>query len=132
MKLDLSNQIDQKRAESYLAKLIEKQARIEIKKFYAKRTLSQNAYFHVACTILSDYSGYTVDEMKIIIKDQLEFMTYTKHGHKFYVSSADLDKIKFMALVDYTRDFGDQNGCYIMTPEDWLENQFIIEKELKI
>jgi len=132
MKLDLSNDIDRKRAESYLAKLIEKQERIEIKKFVSKRTVQQNKYFHVACSILSDYSGYTVDEMKIIIKDQLEFMNYTKHEHKFYVSSADLDRIEFIALVDYTRNFGDQHGCYIPTPKEYLENQFIVEKELKI
>ncbi len=132
MKLDLSNEIDRKRAGSYLAKLIEKQARIEIKKFIPKRTIQQNKYFHMACSILSDYSGYTVDEMKIIIKDQLEFMTYTKHGHRFYISSADLDKIAFIALVDYVRDFGEQHGCYIPTPAEYLESQFEIERELKI
>ena len=91
MKLNLSNSIDRNKAETYLKKLVEKGAKIELKEFKPKRSLSQNNYFHVCCAILSDFSGYTIDEMKIIIKDQLEFMNYTKNGHKFYRSTADRD-----------------------------------------
>ena len=132
MKFDLQNDMDYKKAITYLKKLFERKDKIEIKKFQNKRTNLQNRYFHVACTILSDYSGYTVDEMKLIIKDKLEFMNYDKGGHHFYRSTADLNKELFIILVDYTRGFGQDQGCYIPTPQEYYESQFDTEKELKI
>lgn len=132
VKFDLKKDIDLKRAKMYFEKLINDSAKIELKKFAKKRTLQQNAYFHCACTILSDFSGYTVEEMKLIIKDKLEFMNYDKGGHHFYRSSADLNKEEFMILVDYTRGFGQDQGCYIPTPQEYYESQFDTEKELKI
>ena len=132
MKYDLINDSEKDQARKYFDKLCESEAKIEIRKFHGKRTLSQNSYFHVACTILSDYSGYTVPEMKIIIKDQLDFMSYDKGGHHFYVSSANLDKMQFIELVDFVRAFGESNDCYIPTPEEYLQSQFEIEKQLNI
>lgn len=132
MKYDLINDNEKTLARKYFDKLCESKSKIELKQFHGQRTLNQNAYFHVACTILSNYSGYTVAEMKIIIKDQLEFMSYEKGGHRFYLSSADLDEMDFIALVDYVRDFGDKHGCYIPTPEEYYESQFEIEKQLNI
>lgn len=132
MKYDLSQEADKKMAISYFKKLLDSGARIELKKFHSQRTLRQNNYFHAACKMLSDYSGYTIDETKIIIKEQLEFMTYEKGGHRFYRSSADLDKIEFADLVDFTRDFGDQHGCYIPTSDEYMESQFEIEKQYNI
>jgi len=129
MKLNLSNNIDRNKAETYLKKLIEKKAKIELKEFKPSRSNQANKYFHVCCAILSDYSGYTIDEIKIIIKDQLEFMTYTKNGHKFYRSSANLDTDEFTLLVDFTRSFGEDHGQYIPTPEEYYDNQFDIEKQ---
>ena len=69
MKYDLINDKEKQLAEKYFKKLCESEAKIEIKKFHGQRTIQQNSYFHVACKILSDYSGYTVPEMKIIIKN---------------------------------------------------------------
>ena len=132
MKYDLINDKEKELARGYFDKLCESEAKIEIRKFHGKRTLNQNSYFHVACTILSGYSGYTVPEMKIIIKNQLEFMNYDKGNHHFYRSSAELDKLEFIALVDFVRDFGDSNGCYIPTPEEYIESQFEIEKQLNV
>lgn len=132
MKYDLINDKERELAKKYFDRLCESQSKIEIKKFHGARTLSQNKYFHVACTILSNYSGYTVDEMKLIIKNDLEFMTYNKGPHRFYRSSADLDKVEFIALVDHVRNFGQDNGCYIPTPEEYIESQFEIEKQVNV
>ena len=132
MKYNLINDNEKKLAQSYFDKLCESGSKIELKKFHGARTLSQNRYFHVCSTILSDYSGYTVPEMKIIIKDKIDFMSYVKGGHRFYVSSADLDKMQFIELVDYVRSFGESNGCYIPTPEEFIESQFEIEKQYNI
>ena len=132
MKLDLSREYDINRGKTYLAKLIKSGARIELKKYQERRTIQQNSYFHVACKILSDYSGYTVPEMKIIIKDQLEFMVYEKKGHRFYKSTSDLTKEEFSELIEFVRGFGETHGCYIPSPEEHITSQFEIERELQI
>lgn len=128
MKLDLTKSIDIGRAKTYLETLIKKGSKIELKQYRPKRTNRQNAYFHVCCGLLSDYSGYTIDEVKKIIKDQLEFMKYEKGGHIFYRSSSDLDTLEFTKLVDHTRSFGEDHGCYIPTPEQYYETPFDVEK----
>lgn len=132
MKLDLSIPFDRNKAETYFKKLMEEKARVEIKKHVSKRTNLQNAYWHVACTILSNETGCTLPEIKKIIKDHLEFMVYTKGGHQFYRSSADLDKEEFINLINFTRDFGESHGYYIPTPEEYYESQFEIERQLHI
>ena len=124
MKYDLSKEFERNKALTYMTSLIAKDAKIELKEFKPKRTLPQNSYFHACCKLLSEYSGYTIPETKIIIKDQLEFMHYQKGGHKFYRSSADLDKMEFIELIEFTRSFGDQHGVYIPTSEEYLLHQF--------
>ena len=128
MKLDLSNPFDKNKAITYLDKLIQRSARIELREFKAKRTIDQNSYFHVCCKLLGDYAGYTVDEMKIIIKDQLEWMSYMKNGHRFYRSSSDLDKGEFTNLIEFTRQFGQEHGCYLPTSEEFINHQFELMK----
>ena len=131
MKYDLSKPFDINKAKSRFQKLVEKRAKIEIKEYKALRSLSQNSYWHLACGILGDYAGYTIDEMKIILKDQLDFMTYEKNGHKFYKSSAELDTAEFTKLVDFTRAFGDQHGCYIPTPDEMTTQRFEVEQSIQ-
>ena len=59
-------------------------------------------------------------------------MTYEKNGHKFLRSTTDLDTKAFANLMDFTRSFGENHGCYIMTPEEYLEYQFQIEREFNL
>lgn len=131
MKLDLSKDFDINKARTRLESLISKGSKIELREVTKPRTRDQNAYFHVCMAILGDYAGYTIDEMKIIIKDQLEFMTYEKNGHRFYVSTADLDKELFTKLIDFTRSFGENHGCYIPTPDQYYHDKFYYDKELQ-
>lgn len=129
MNFDLTINYDRFKAEEYFKKLMDKGEKIELKKFVGSRTNLQNRYFHVCCKILGDYAGYTVDEIKVIIKEQLDFMKYTKGKHTFLRSTAELDKDEFIALIDYIRSFADQYGCTIPTSEEFNEYQFEIEKQ---
>jgi hypothetical protein len=130
LKLDLSKSFDKKKAQTYLDKLIEKQSKIELKEYKEARSNRQNRYFHVICTILADDLGYTVDEMKIEIKRNLEWMMYIKNGKKFLKSSKELDTKEFTDLIDYTRSIGEENGCYLPTPDEYYGNTFEFEKLL--
>ena len=130
MKLDLSKSFDQKKAQTYLGKLIEKQSKIELKEYKEPRSNRQNRYFHAICAILGNDLGYTVDEMKIVIKRNLEWMIYQKNGVTFLRSSADLDTKEFTDLIDFTRSIGEENGCYLPTPDEFYGNMFDYEKLL--
>ena len=130
MKLDLSIDFDRKKAKTYFDKLMEEGARIEIKKHHNSRTLNQNSYLHACLKILCDYSGYAISEMKQILYGQIPFMSYSKGGHTFYNSSADLDKQQFADLIEWVREFGNSQGVYIPTSEEYLQSEFEIEKDL--
>ena len=131
MKLDLSKDFDRNKAQAYFKKLCDKKAKIELKEFYAKRTLDQNAYFHVCVSMFADFSGYTNEEMKTMLKREFgDFMIYDKNGHKFLRSSAELDKMEMIEFVDWIRRLAAEQGCYIPTSEEYIQHQFDIEKQL--
>ena len=130
MKLDLSNKLDCNRAKQYLDKLIEKKSKAELKEFRPQRTNQQNRYFHACCAVFGDYTGYSVEEVKVIIKREFgRFMVYEKNGDKFLTSTSDLDKMQFIEFMDFFRNLASEQGCYLMTPEEFYEQQFEIEKQ---
>lgn len=131
MKFDLSEDYDRYKAKEYFDKLMKDGEKIDITKKQVKRTLNQNSYFHACCGLLAQYSGYTIEEIKKIIKDQLEFMKYTKNNHEFYRSSADLNKEEFSDLIEFTISFGAEHGCNIPSSEDYLKYSFEIDKDLQ-
>ena len=126
MKYDTSKEADKARA--YLEKLIAKQARVEVKEFRDARTLNQNSYFHLCCQILASDTGYTTEEIKQIIKDELEFMKYKKGDRYFLRSTADLNKDEFTVLIEVLLNFALEHGFNLPSPDEYLNNQFTIQK----
>lgn len=122
MKYNTQNPLEAKRATAYLAKLIEVGKVAEVREVKEKRSTEQNAYWHVCCGLIGDHCGYTTAEVKILIKRQLEWMVYRVNGEPFLRSSTDLNTAEFSALVDFTREYGDQAGCYVLTPEEFKEH----------
>jgi len=130
MRLDLSKNIDRTRAAAYMNKLIEKGAKIELKQFKPKRSLSQNSYLHLALSIIANESGYSLAETKTLMKRQYGLM-YEKNGQKFLKSTSQLDTKEMTDFIDFLRSFSlEQLGAYILSPEEFLENQFYVLKEL--
>ena len=129
MKFDLSIDYDLKKLEKRLEFLKGKQARIELNEFKPRRTSSQNRYFHSVCGLLGNELGYTIEEMKVVIKDELDFMQYEKGGKKFRKSTADLDTVEFAKLIDYVIKLGDDHGVRIPTPDEYRAHQWEVEKE---
>lgn len=132
MKLDLSNDFDRTRAISYLDKLIEKGAKIDLVEFKPKRTKLQNRYLHACLGLMSVETGYTIQEIKDLLKQQLSFMVYVKNGHKFYRSTASLNTQEMTDFIDFLRAFSLENlGLYIPTSEEYYINEFEILKEVQ-
>jgi hypothetical protein len=132
MKYDSSKEIDVKRSDAYYAKLKEQKAKFELKKIYEKRSLNQNAYLHVAFAILGDDTGYTVEEVKVVAKREFgRFLVYEKNGERFYRSTSDLNTLEFYEFTDWFRTFSLDQGIYIPTPEEYYENQWLLENQYR-
>lgn len=122
MKYDTQNPLEAKRATAYLAKLIEVGKVAEVREVKEKRSTEQNAYWHVCCGLIGDHCGYTTAEVKILIKRQLEWMIYRVNGEPFLRSSTDLDTREMTELIEFTRDYGEDAGCYVPTPDEYREH----------
>ena len=109
---------------------------IEVNVVREKRSLNQNAYFHVCIGIFAKETGYTVTEMKKIIYREVDFMNHVKPNLSgeleiFEDSSADLDTLQMTILIDYVRNRALEMGIYIPTVEEYLQNQLEIDNYLK-
>ena len=130
MLLDLSNQTDIKKAETYFKTLLDKQKKIELKDISAKRSLKINAYLHVCLTLFAIEFGYTLEESKTLLKRICDFMVYEKKGDKFLKKTSKLDNAECSKFVEFIRNYASSQGCYIPDAEEYLKNKFEIDKTI--
>ena len=71
-----------------------------------EKTQNQLAYFHaVICRIISEHTGYTIDEAKMVLKQELlaptRFYKDLKgNSHPVYPSLADMDRAAVSRFID--------------------------------
>jgi len=99
----------------------------QCKKNIDKRTIQQNRYFHKAVTLLADEAGYSLEEMKVLIKHEFglyDEFSNKKTGETFYVykSTANLTKSEFADLTEKLLIFCNRAGILIQTPEEYFES----------
>lgn len=134
MKLDLSIDYDLERFKAYSEKLINKKAKTELKEIKAKRSISQNSYFHLCVSFFCNHSGYSLDEGKTVLKRTFgKFMVYENKGTKFLTSSAIVDTEQMTEFIEWIRQVAcyENLGVYVPTPEEYIENQYQIDRELQ-
>lgn len=132
MKFNLKSVDERIKAANYFSSLLDKDAKIEIKQFRGAKSNNQNKYLYACFKVLSDYSGYTPEEIKQILKYSCDLMKVEKGKHLFLRSISELDSKEMTIFIDHVRAFGNEFDCYIFTPEEFYKNQFEIEKELNI
>lgn len=134
MKLDLSIEYDLERFKTYSEKLIEKQAKTELKEIKPKRSINQNSYFHLCVSFFCNEAGYSLTEGKTVLKRTFgKFMIYENKGTKFLTSSADIDTLQMTEFIEWIRNTAcyENLGVYVPTPEEYIENQYHIDRELQ-
>lgn len=134
MKLDLSIGYDLGRFKAYSDKLIKKGAKTELKEIRAKRSINQNAYFHLCISFFCNEAGYSLIEGKTILKRTFgKFMVYENKGNKFLTSSANIDTEQMTEFIDWIRNIAcmENLGVYVPTPEEYIQNQYHIDRELQ-
>ena len=127
MKYDLKKYYDQQKAQEYLSKLIESGSKASLTKIYPKRSISANNYLHVLFSIWGNHHGYTLDETKEIVKDELGY-TYVKEGLKFnpvhYCRTSDMDSKELAEFTDKFRTWSVATcKYYLCSPEEYLLEQ---------
>jgi hypothetical protein len=131
MKFDLSNPLEQQKAQTRLKYLISKGKNIELTEIKPKRTIKQNSYFHVIMTIFSNETGYTIEESKTLFARLFgKFMIYEKNGFKFKQSTSLLNTTELTEYIDFIRHYSSEEaGVYLPTSEEYLNNQNLIDNQ---
>lgn len=89
-----------------------------VQKAKEKRSLAQNRYYWgIVIKMLSDYTGFTSQEMHQVLGDNL--WSYEKDGRKFIKSTTEMNTAEFAANIDAARLFAQDNiGIYIPEPNE--------------
>ncbi len=132
MKLDLSKPYDKAKAETRFKVLLDKGAKIELTEIRPKRTLNQNAYLHVCIALIALELGYTLDQMKSVLKKECEFMQYEKNGYVFFRHTRDMDTKELGEFIDWIINFAGVQGIIIPSSEDYIKYRFEIDKEIEL
>lgn len=129
-KYNFNTPYDINQAKIKLDWLIEHNKLVEIKEIRAKRSLSQNSYLHVVITLWGIYMGLTINESKTDLKRACHFMSYEKKGKTYLVETHKQDSKQLTEFIDWIRTMSSQNGLYIPSSEEYLENKYRIDKEI--
>ena len=130
MKLNLSIQADANKAETYFAKLLKDGAKIELKKIAPPRSINQNSYVHCLFTLWGAEYGFSLDEAKQVVKEQLGYI-YTKSFNQFLVKTSTMTTKELSEFVDKFRNWSASEGLYLPTAEEYLTRHFDYSKEIE-
>ena len=111
--------------------MLSKNKVIELKERKTKRTIKQNSYLHVIISLFSINIGYTLEEAKTHLKRHCNFMIYKKGGESFLKSTAVLDTKELTDFIEWIRNYSSENGFYLPSPEEYIENQVYINQEIE-
>jgi len=140
MLLDLSNPMDREKARTYLSKLEDEGAKIELTKKNQKRTVRQNAYLHAIFSLFGIEFGYSKHEVKQLIfkrevnRDMFEIDFINKETGEVttdYQSTADMDTATMTQSIERFRNYSAGHGLYIPTSEEYIENKFYIDQQIE-
>lgn len=104
-----------------LAKFRGREVRVLIEPKERKRSLNQNDYYWgVVIAILSDFTGYSADEMHEALKSKFLGFYDKKTGLRIVSSSAKLSTADFEKYLTQIRTWASENGVFIPLPNEQI------------
>ena len=86
------------------------------------RTSQQNKYLHAILGEIAEHTGYTINEMKQVLKHELGYYDII-HKVVLYYSTAEMTKEQLADFIDKIAIFASENlGMVIQTPEEYFSN----------
>ncbi|MGH1436587.1 MAG: hypothetical protein ACRBG0_19245 [Lewinella sp.] len=141
MKYNPTRPDDRRKSVVYFSRLNAGDKPFEMRLIDPKRSSQQNRYFHLLLGVLSKETGYTLSEIKTIVKRTVcnEMFIYRKPSldkegveNLFLKSSADLDSKQMTEVVDTLRHWSSETlGIYLPLPDEdnWLQLENELENE---
>lgn len=130
MKFNTAILSDLKKAKARFEYLCENEKIIELMACRKSRSISQNSYLHVVISLYSIEFGYTLNEAKTDLKRVCGFMTYEKNGNRYLKETSKMNSVDLTYFIDFIRNYASQNGLYIPTSDEYLENRYSIDNEI--
>lgn len=131
MKYDLSIAQDRYNFIERTSLLIHEGVKVELTKTRAKRTVQQNKYLHIVFNLWAINYGDTLLEAKTDLKRNYG-LTYTKNGKKYLGETSKMNTKELTTFIDWIRNKASKEAqFYIPTSEEYLINQFNIDKEIQ-
>lgn len=119
--------------------LREKKAKVDFTEKRGKRTPNQNNYLHLILSFYGLEIGYTLEEIKVILKRDIcpEIFKYKKGKHTFYRSTASLDTMEMAKVIHQLKHHAIIHGCPLPDAEnqdhiDYCKNQLEIYQNYKM
>jgi hypothetical protein len=140
MKLDFEKEFDVKKGRTRLEYLISKKAKADLTEKFPARTLNQNAYEHVLFDLFGIEFGYSRKDVKQnifkkIVNDEMFRTAFVdkQTGEVFedWRSTADLTTKENTLAIERFRNYSAQNGLYLQTSQEYLDNKFYIDREIE-
>lgn len=128
---DLSDDFELKKAEAYFKASCEAKGKIKMSNIKNKRSVTQNAYLHVCISLYAINFGLNIEEAKTDLKRCCHFMVYEKKNNKYLKRTRDMDSKELTDFIEWIRTYASKHGCYIPSSEEYLQNQFSINKEIE-
>lgn len=129
MNYDLSNTYQKGKFLAEVDRLTEASEYVTLARVPQPRSGNQNRYLHALLGLMSVYTGYTLNEIKDTVKDHFA-PRYFRGGREFVQHTSDMNKEDMTAFIDKVRNWGNSNGFYLPTVEEWQKNWREIDKEI--
>ena len=133
MNYDLSNKGDVSDFNDKAKYYIEKGVKVSLKRITEPKTISQNKYLHALFGIIGLHFGYTIEEVKQVVKMLREdVFTYERNGYKFIKSFSVLTKEEVSDVINWLRDYmSTKHSLYLMTSEEYLQHKYNVDNEIE-
>lgn len=120
MLINPTSEFDRERADTYYRKLMSGTDPFEITKKARRRTLPQNALFHLWCQVISDHIGYTsLEDCKRDVKRALlgmreETNRITGETQRVDYQTSSMTTSELASLMDKMKAWAQTDlGCYL-------------------
>jgi hypothetical protein len=130
MRINPRNEYELKKGIKHFEKLCKGNVPFEVTKKRKRKSVSNNSYLHVCITLFAIEYGYNLEEAKTLLKRNCYFMVYVKNGSSFLKRVRDMDDAECADFTTWIRNYSSKQGLYIPTPEEYVLNQYEIDKQI--
>ena len=125
-KFNLNADFDRNKFNALVSSFNESRAMVRLEVIPKPRTGNQNRYYRALLNILSEFTGFTTDEVHKLCLDYFstEYVKETKSGkkHTLKKTTSQMDTKEMSEYITRVRQMGDTIGCYLPTADEYTTN----------